>query len=148
KIISGQIRNSQLMTFEVDGRITGAGSGTWAFAHDNDITIELDGERYRGIFSTQWDDENGAWVHAFSAISEDGVSLWGSQTVVSKHGARIVSLQSQEAVYGETFTFELPAPPGNPADAYSYEVLEGPGGLTVGGTGVVSWDPTLLQAEV
>jgi len=148
KIISGQIRNSQLMTFEPDGRITGAGTGTWRFRHDNDLTIALDGETYRGIFSTQWDDENGTWVHAFSALSEDGVSLWGSRTVVSKHGARIVPLSPQEAVYGETFTFELPAPPGNPADAYSYEVLEGPGGLTVGGAGVVSWEPTLLQAEV
>lgn len=148
KIISGQIRNSQLMTFEPDGRIAGAGTGTWRFRHDNDVTIVLDGETYRGIFSTQWDDENGTRVHAFSAISEDGVSLWGSRTVVSKHGAQIVPLSPQEAVYGETFVFELPPPAGNPADAYSYEVLEGPGGLTVGGAGVVSWEPTLLQAEV
>ena len=46
--------------------------------------VELDGVTYRGVFTTQWDDDQGAWVHAFSALSPEGVAAWGSQTVVAR----------------------------------------------------------------
>ena len=70
----------------------------------------LDGVTYEGVFSTQWDDDNGAWVHAFSAISVDGVAAWGSQTVVSDRPPRPVRLRGRQPLYGETFTRHAAAP--------------------------------------
>lgn len=145
KAISPDVNTSNLITLQPDGRVTGAASGTWQFAQENDITLALEGVTYRGVFTTQWDDENGAWVYSFSALSTDGVALWGSQTVVGRLGPRMVSLEPVDALYGETFNLTIPTPPGNPTrDSYTYSVVTGPTGLTVDReSGVVTWRPSL-----
>ena len=74
----------------------------------------LDGSTYRGVFTTEWDDDHGAWVSAFSALSRDGIAVWGSHTIVAKDPPRLVPLRDLFAQYGETFTFTLPGTPLEP----------------------------------
>ena len=149
KTISAAVRTSSLVTLEPDGKVTGAATGTWSFSHDNDITLVLNGVTYRGVFTTQWDDDNGAWVYSFSALSGDGVAVWGSQTVLDRLGPRSIALPAVEPLYGETFDVELPEPLGSPLDAYTYSVASGPTGLTVDRkTGVVSWRPALSDVGI
>ena len=109
----------------------------------------LDGVTYRGVFTTQWDDDNGAWVYAFSAISADGVAVWGSQTVVATSAAHGSRCAARAPRYGQTFSLAMPRPHGNPRDAYSYSVVSGPPGLTVDrATGVVTWRPALSDVGI
>jgi hypothetical protein len=82
------MNTSVLVTLEPDGDVSGPVAGRWSLGHRGDFRIVLGGVTYRGVFSTQWDDDNGAWVRAFSAISDDGVAVWGSQPVVSRHPPR------------------------------------------------------------
>jgi hypothetical protein len=149
KAISPAVNRSTLITLQPEGIVTGTTTGTWEFTRDNDITLVLDGIRYRGVFSTQWNEDIGAWVYAFSALSPDGVSLWGSKTVVPKHAPRTVLLNEFEALYGRTFNTNMPTPLGNPLTAYSYTLVSGPTGLTVNrATGVLSWRPLLSEVGI
>jgi len=149
KVISPAMRTSVLVTLEPDGDVSGGATGRWKLRRDNALTLELGEVTYEGIVSTQWDDDNGAWVRAFSAISLDGVSVWGSQTVVSDRPPRQVRLRGREPLYGEPFTLAMPRPSGAHGAAYSYSVVSGPSGLTVDrATGVVSWRPALSDVGI
>ena len=95
---------SAVITLEPNGTVTRRRYRALGVCPDNDFTVVLDGVTYRGVFTTQWDDDHGAWVYAFSAISRDGVAAWGSQTVVAKHPPRRVALRGREPLYGQTFS--------------------------------------------
>jgi arabinan endo-1,5-alpha-L-arabinosidase len=145
KGISAAVNTSAVISLQPDGKVTGAASGTWTFSQDNEFAVVLNGLTYRGLFTTQWDNDNGSWVFAFSAVSRTGVSVWGSQVVTSKH-PRTVALSGQTVLYGESFSFGIPAPIGSPRNAYSYSLVSGPSGLTVDRpTGAVSWRPSLIE---
>jgi len=79
------INSSSVVVFHDDGSITGAQTGSWTLAGDHDATIVLGGVTYRGVYSTQWDNDKQAWVPCFSALSTGttaaatGVSLLGSK---------------------------------------------------------------------
>jgi beta-xylosidase len=149
KVISPAIRASVLVMLEPDGDVSGAATGRWELRRGNAFTVTLDGVTYEGVFSTQWDDDNGAWVRAFSAISLDGVAAWGSHTVVSDRPPRQVRLRARTPPYGETFTLDMPRPLSAPWTEYSYSVVNGPAGLTVDrATGVVSWRPALSDVGI
>jgi beta-xylosidase len=144
KAISPTVNTSAVITLQPNGQVTGAATGTWTFSHDNHLTLVLSGTTYRGVFSTQWDFDNGTWVYSFSALSRAGVAVWGSQVVVAKHGPRTVPVEDQEALYGDTFELALTPPLGSPKNAYTYSVASGPTGLGVDRTsGVVTWRPAL-----
>lgn len=149
KGISPAMNASVVVRLERDGRVTGPVTGRWSLGHRDGFEIVLGDVAYRGVASTEWDDENGAWVQAFSAISPDGVAVWGSHTVVSRRAPRIVPLSPRAPLYGETFTRTLPEPHGDRKDEYSYSVVSGPAGLTVDrATGVVSWRPALSDVGI
>jgi arabinan endo-1,5-alpha-L-arabinosidase len=149
KAISPALRTSAVITLAADGEVTGAATGRWEVSHRGDFTVDLDGVTYRGAVATEWDDDHGAWVYAFTALSGDGVAVWGSQTVVAKHPPREVALPARAPLYGQTFTLAMPEPHGNPRNAYSYSVVSGPTGLTVDrATGVVSWRPALSEVGI
>lgn len=148
KAITPVVQTSTLITLQPNGTISGAVAGAWNFERDNDLTLTVNGVTYQGVFSTQWDDDQGAWVYAFSALSGDGVALWGSHVVTSQQAAREVVLPDRLALYGETNTFSVPEPQGGPKEVYSYAILNGPAGLQIDrATGVLSWTPTLTQVD-
>lgn len=73
--------NSVYITLNGDGTVAGEVSGSYSLS-DSDakrITLMLDGVTYEGVMAWQWDNELKELVPAFSAISEAGVSVWGSK---------------------------------------------------------------------
>lgn len=148
KEMAPTVRTSVVVSLERNGGVAGTVAGRWHLDRDDNLTVELDGVIYRGVFTIQWDDDQGAWVHAFSAISTEGVAAWGSQTVVA-HPPRRVTLPARAPRYGETFNMILPRPRGNPRDTFSYSVVSGPPGLTVDrATGVATWRPSVADVGI
>jgi arabinan endo-1,5-alpha-L-arabinosidase len=149
KDITSAVKTSSVITLLANGTITGSASGTWTLANDADVTLVLDGVTYRGVFSTQWNEDHGAWVYAFSALSPDGAALWGSRVVAAKQTAANVTLPQRLALYGATMQYTLPRPRPNPNDHYSYLIVDGPSGLSIDrATGELSWQPNLTQVDV
>ena len=149
KTISPEVSTSVLVRLHPSGKVSGAASGRWWLSRDGAFTVVLDGSTYRGVFTTQWDDDHGAWVYAFSALSRDGVAVWGSQTIVAKEPPRVVPLQDLFAQYDETFSFRVPEPHWSRRHVYSYSVAGGPAGLTVDRkTGVLTWRPALSDVGI
>jgi beta-xylosidase len=149
KAITPEVQQSRLITLRANGSIVGVETGTWQLTNDNEITVKLAGTTYRGVMGTQWDDDHGAWVHSFSAISSDGASLWGSRVVIGKEAPVVVSLPDRLALYGHTMSLAMPKPRDNPKDVYSYSISQGPAGISIDrATGLVSWRPTLTQLDV
>lgn len=148
KAISAAVNTSSLITLKPNRTVTGAATGYWQLSGRHDLTLTLDGQTYRGVFSREWDDDHGAWVYAFSALSSDGVAVWGSKTVISRTPPRTIPLRDRVAYYGETYTARTPEPNRDPRRVFGYSVVEGPARLTVDrATGVVSWRPTLAQVD-
>src|SRR5690606_28631550 len=83
KGITSTVATSTLITLQPDGRITGTQSGTSTLTGTNDATLTLDGVTYRGVFLRQWDDDQRAWTRSFTALSDDGVAIWGTQVVAA-----------------------------------------------------------------
>lgn len=79
KDISGIVKESQVITLRDDGIISGAINGTWELTADYHCELKLDDHTYKGVFIRQWDDDNACWVMAFTALSQDGTAVWGSQ---------------------------------------------------------------------
>ena len=128
KTITPEVSTSVLVRLHPSGKVSGAASGRWWLSRDGAFTIVLDGSTYHGVFTTEWDDDHGAWVYTFSALSRDGVSVWGSQTIVAKEPPRVVPLRDLFAQYNETFTFRLPEPHWSRRHVYSYSVARRTGG--------------------
>lgn len=148
KDISGSMKYSELIELKPNGKVAGAASGTWSYGKDKYIDLVLDGILYRGVFSTQWDDDQGTWVNAFSAVSGDGISVWGSEVVADKN-PQVKLLADRNALYGYEFDFAMPDPEGSWKDVYSYSIVDGPEGLTVDReSGILYWDPSLTQVDV
>jgi arabinan endo-1,5-alpha-L-arabinosidase len=72
---------SQTYRFMEDGSIAGPGGsgGTWLLG-DNGKTayITVDGVLHKGVFLRSFDEDGRAWVMAFTALSRDGIALWGA----------------------------------------------------------------------
>ena len=79
KAISAAISRSREIRVEQDGRITGAVSGSWEEVGENKVVITIDGTQYKGIFVRQWEPESQSYVMTFSALSQQGVAIWGSK---------------------------------------------------------------------
>jgi len=149
KTITSGVAPSRLITLQANGSISGAETGSWRLTNDNDLTLQLGGITYRGVVAPQWNEDQGAWVHAFSAISTEGTSLWGSRVVIGKEAPVVVPLPDRLALYGYSLNLALPKPRDNPKDVYSYLLAEGPAGASIDqATGLLSWRPTLTQLEV
>ena len=81
KAISAAITRSQPIRLAEDGTISGVVSGTWERTGNNVATLVVDGTRYGGVFTRQWEPESASYVMTFSALSTQGVALWGSKIV-------------------------------------------------------------------
>ncbi len=149
KAISPVVNTSVNVTLNKNHTISGAQTGTWQWSVGNRLTLTLGGTTYRGMFRVQWDDDNGAWVHAFSALSGDGVAIWGSKVVLAKTPTDAIALPDRTALYRHDFALALPEPTTRPHDACSYSLVNAPTGMSVDrSTGVITWRPTLTQVGI
>ena len=80
KDISAAIRQSQSVTLQDDGTIGGAYNGTWRKSYGDRISIELDDiGLFNGVLSHGWNESLQEFVVTFTAMSAEGVSIWGSK---------------------------------------------------------------------
>jgi arabinan endo-1,5-alpha-L-arabinosidase len=79
KAITADIVNSQPIRLAVNGDIRGAVSGQWQFNGHNRLSLDIGGSTYEGVLSRQWNETAQRFTVTFSAQSQDGVSVWGSQ---------------------------------------------------------------------
>jgi len=79
RIINSEISKSKKITLSSDGTIKGM-KGQWLYNEDKHyITIKEEGSIFKGIVSHQWNEAIKQYVITFSAMSEDGISIWGSK---------------------------------------------------------------------
>ncbi|WP_078394419.1 glycoside hydrolase family 43 protein [Shouchella patagoniensis] len=79
KQISAEMNESIEISLEPDQKITGAVEGKWKRTGDHLAELEINGDVYNGVFLEQWDEATGESVMVFTAVSETGVSVWGSK---------------------------------------------------------------------
>ena len=78
KEITDDVPESETVTLDEDGTVSGATAGHWELTGDREAKIEADGTTYTGVFTPQWNPGSESWGLTFSVLSEEGVSLWGS----------------------------------------------------------------------
>lgn len=101
KAISASITRSQYIRLEQNGAITGAVSGTWARTGSNGVELTIGGERYSGIFLRQWEPQSQSYQMTFSALSAEGVAVWGSKAP-DMTDQEIVTAVQQDLTLGDT----------------------------------------------
>ena len=119
KAISAAVNTSTIITLQADHAIVGAATGAWQLSGDHFVTLTLDGTDYHGVFVRQWDDDNQAWTIAFSALSDGGVSVWGSKLTRPAPLAFVAQPESQTAGVGQAVVFSV-ATTGAPAPTYQW----------------------------
>ena len=102
KDITATIKKSQLATFNSNGTISGEVSGTWALVGANQVEITLPGSSpFKGVFISEWDEVSKTYVMTFSALSREGVSVFGSRLAPRTDG-QIVTAIYNELSLGDT----------------------------------------------
>ncbi|WNS40859.1 LamG-like jellyroll fold domain-containing protein [Paenibacillus sp. MMS20-IR301] len=142
KDITPEIKQTVRVDLLEDGTIAGAATGTWelkgdyyAELHINEAAAGGGAETvtYKGVFLRQWDPTRAKTVMTFSAMSGNGVAVWGSQ---------IADLSRQQLVDNAAKLLEL----GETGKVYSNLVL--PSG-TEQGAGITwaSSDESVVAAD-
>ncbi|MDF2613907.1 MAG: abnB [Clostridia bacterium] len=79
KDIDPNMKQSKDIVLDKKGKVTGAVGGKWKKINDNKIELTLDGTIYKGYFIYSWDEDAGVYVMSFTAVSKEGISVWGSK---------------------------------------------------------------------
>lgn len=80
KEITGELTESTWIQLQEDQTVTGAISGTWELSEDYRVLVTIEGKEYDGVFIRQYDQAIDTWVLTFSAMSNEGVVIWGSHS--------------------------------------------------------------------
>ncbi len=67
---------SQLITLNADGTVTGDLTGTWRCEDGSAFTMTLDGVAYTGVMHTALDAGQKNWTTCISALDAEGSALW------------------------------------------------------------------------
>lgn len=79
KDISSQRKTAVEMALNQDGTITGEVTGTWQLKGDYLVELSIEQSLFEGVFLRQWDPAAAAYVMTFSALSEEGIAIWGKE---------------------------------------------------------------------
>ncbi len=103
KDISAAIKKSQPITLGSDGAITGAVSGSWTLSDGNQVELRLAGapSPYKGVFLNQWNETSKSYVMTLSALSREGVAVFGSR-LVPRTDLQVVNAVAAELSLGNT----------------------------------------------
>lgn len=100
KEITADIKKSITISLNEDGTVSGL-DGDWELESDNSVVLRLDGSAYKGVFLEQWDPTSESNVMTFTALSESGVSVWGSK-IADKSDVEIVNSVKEALSIGDT----------------------------------------------
>lgn len=78
KDITADVKQASLITLGKDGKISGSVSGTWKSTGEATIDLTIDGKLYNGALLREWNEGTLSYVMTFSALSKDGMAIWGS----------------------------------------------------------------------
>lgn len=112
KDISASIKKSRLITLNSNGTVSGAVAGTWALVGSNQVEINLPGaSTYKGVFLSQWDEVSKSYVMTFSALSREGIAVFGSR-LIPRTDAQVATAVHNELTLGNTsaVTGNIPLP--------------------------------------
>ncbi len=103
KDISATVKKSQSVTLGSDGAVSGAVTGTWLLSGANGVELRLAGSPspYKGIFLSQWDETSKSYVMTLSALSREGVAVFGSR-LIPRTDAQVVNAIYAELSLGNT----------------------------------------------
>ncbi|BCJ95303.1 extracellular endo-alpha-(1-_5)-L-arabinanase 2 [Anaerocolumna cellulosilytica] len=77
--ITPEVVRSELIELKSDSSISGAATGSWKLKEDGTaIEITLGEEVYKGVVNIQWDEPGKKNVMTFTALSKNGIAIWGS----------------------------------------------------------------------
>ncbi len=76
--ISADIKTSKKITLYSNHTINGDYKGKWKLTDDGNVYLTIDGVIYKGFFVKAYDEFGEKNVMTFTALSEDGVAIWGS----------------------------------------------------------------------
>lgn len=77
--ITADVKRAVALSLEADGTVTGAATGTWKLVGANGAELTLDGVVYQGVFTKQLETDDKRETMTFTAVSNTGVSVWGSR---------------------------------------------------------------------
>jgi arabinan endo-1,5-alpha-L-arabinosidase len=101
KDYSAKIEKSVFIHLNSDNTISGDVSGTWKKTSHNQAEITVDGNTYDGVFVRGWDPTSERYVMTFTAISEEGESVWGSK-ILDKTDIEVVEDVKNDLNLGDT----------------------------------------------
>ncbi|KFL17042.1 arabinanase [Geobacillus stearothermophilus] len=101
KDYSADIKKQIFVRLNRNNTISGDATGTWRKIGHNQAEITIDGETYDGVFVRQWDPTSKRYVMAFTALSNEGVSIWGSK-LADKTDEEIVEDVASDLDLGDT----------------------------------------------
>jgi len=101
KEITDEIKKSSSIQLESDGTITGDEMGTWEIKDEYEVSLNINGNSYNGVLLKQWNPTSQSNVMAFTALSQEGISVWGSK-IDSKTDAEIIENVKNELDLGGT----------------------------------------------
>jgi len=71
---------SRTAALHPDGTVSGGLTGNWSLGPDGTtFEITADGTVYTGRLLRSWNEDAGEWVMSFTALSGDGIALWGAR---------------------------------------------------------------------
>lgn len=76
-------------------------NGTWKKTSQNQAEITIDGFTYDGVFIRQWDPTSERYVMTFTAMSTEGVTIWGSR-LADRTDEEIVADVVEDLTLGDT----------------------------------------------
>jgi len=101
KAYSEAIERSGYIRLNPNNTISGDVQGSWKKTGHFDAELTIDGKTYYGVFVKQWDPVSEAWVMTFTAISDEGVAIWGSK-LEDRTEAQIVQDIAADLALGDT----------------------------------------------
>jgi len=84
KEITADIVQSELIQLTKSGKIKGAVKGKWKLIDDHTAELTIAGSTYKGVFLKEWNEATASNVMTFTAVSNEGISIWGSHVSPSE----------------------------------------------------------------
>lgn len=81
KDITANSAVSEMIELTVDGKISGAVTGTWSLNGEHTAKLTVDGKEYSGVFLREWNEAVNGNVMTFTALSAEGIAVWGSHVL-------------------------------------------------------------------